>query len=348
MLHLRSQYLHAPHILLTCTYRGTYLLSHLTQPHASQHHHQSRPVSCILCCTSHTLASTLSLSMHQMSMHVIKCCRSVLCNAGSRTKFAATGQLMYHQSTSPPQPATQTSINNLQLRPQASCSSSSGSSSSAMAGAASHDSRSDAATAPCLFAFPLESNFSGARYDPAVVRQVQISGLAVTPCACSKGPEQQCSRQSGLRRTSEEEQQSGQQQAKEEQKSEQQQAQEEQQCSCQQQHAEENPRSDQQQQQQQQQTEEEQQESVQQLQAAAKEEEHQYPGQHTEGEAARLQVRDSGRSEGDRWHVLIDAAKACATAPPDLTQNPADFVVSECPLCSVIFFLLLAGHPISS
>ncbi|KAL0050843.1 hypothetical protein WJX82_008290 [Trebouxia sp. C0006] len=42
--------------------------------------------------------------------------------------------------------------------------------------------------------------------------------------------------------------------------------------------------------------------------------------------AAVGQSMDSGRSEGDRWHVLIDAAKACATAPPDLTQNPADFV----------------------
>ncbi|KAL0035656.1 hypothetical protein WJX79_006247 [Trebouxia sp. C0005] len=28
----------------------------------------------------------------------------------------------------------------------------------------------------------------------------------------------------------------------------------------------------------------------------------------------------------DEWHVLVDAAKACATAPPDLTANPADFV----------------------
>ena len=258
---------------------------------------------------------------------------------------------MYHHSTHPHQPATQSaaqdSVSSLQLPQQAPSSSSSfTSSSSAAAGAASCHSRSATATAPCLFAFPLESNFSGARYDPAVVRQIQTSGLAVTPCACSKGSEQQCSLQSGLHRTSEEEQQSGQQQAEEEQQSDHQQAKEEQQCGQQQrQHAEEEPHDDQQQQQQQ--TEEEKQQSVQQLQAAEEEEQH-YPGQHSKEEAARLRLRDSGRSEGDRWHVLIDAAKACATAPPDLTQNPADFVVSECPLCSVIFFLLLAGHPISS
>lgn len=28
-----------------------------------------------------------------------------------------------------------------------------------------------------------------------------------------------------------------------------------------------------------------------------------------------------------RWMVLIDAAKGCATAPPDLSLYPADFVV---------------------
>ena len=252
-----------------------------------------------------------------------------LCIAGSRTTFAAVGQPMYHQSTRPPQPATQPatqdSINNLQLRPQASSSSSG--SSSAVAGAASCDSRSDAATAPCLFACPLESNFSGARYDPAVVRQIQTSGLAVTPCDCSEGSGQQCSQQSGLHRTSEEEQQSGQQQAKEERQSEQQQVTKEQKCGGQQrQSAEEELQPDQQQQQQQ--TEDGHQ-SVQQLQAAAEEEKRQYSGQHSKEEAARLQVGDSGRSEGDRWHMLIDAAKACATAPPDLTQNPADFVVSQ-------------------
>ena len=43
-------------------------------------------------------------------------------------------------------------------------------------------------------------------------------------------------------------------------------------------------------------------------------------------EARRLPSRPS-QSESDRWHVLIDAAKACATTPPDLTKHPADFVV---------------------
>ena len=302
---------------------------------------------------THTLASYLSLSLQHVLMSVVKRLQIVLCNAGSRTTFAAIGQPMYHQSTHPPQPATQPaaqdSVNSLQLPRQApSSSSSSASSSSGVAGAASCDSRSNAAPAPCLFAFPLESNFSGARYDPAVVRQIQISGLAVTACACSKGSEQQCSQKSGLHRASEEEQQSDHQQAKEERQSDQQQAKEEQQHGGQQrQHVKEELHSDQQQEQQQ--TEEGQQ-SVQQLQAAAEEEKRQYPGQHSQEEAAkeeaaRMCVRASGRSEGDRWYVLIDAAKACATAPPDRTHNPADFVVSLCPLCFAIFFLLLAHQP---
>ncbi|DBA69485.1 TPA: hypothetical protein ACH3X2_001170 [Trebouxia sp. C0005] len=236
---------------------------------------------------------------------------------GSRSTFAAVGQPMYHQSThsSQPatQPATQNSNNSLQLPQQAPSPSCSSAAFSAVAHAASRDSRSDAATAPCLFAFPLESNFSGARYDPAVVRQIQNSGLAATPCACFEGSEQQCSQHSGLHRYNEKQQQFGQQQAREQQQYGQQQ----------QQSAEEEPQPDQQQQQQ---TKEEQRQSVQQLQAAAKAEKHQYPSQHSRQEAARSRVGESGRSEGDRWHVLVDAAKACATAPPDLTANPADFV----------------------
>ena len=312
---------YALHIILTWTYRGTYLLSHPTQPRASQHH-KAQSVCHYCWFTSHTLASHPSLSVRQMSISVVNCYRSGLCNAGSRTEFTATGQPMYHQSTHPPQPATQPaaqdSVNSLQLPRQApSSSSSSASSSSGVAGAASCDSRSNAATAPCLFAFPLESNFSGARYDPAVVRQIQISGLAVTPCVCSRGSEQQCSQHAGLHKTNEEEQQSGQQQATQEQQCGQQQ---------QQQHTEEEPPSDQQRQRQ---TEEEQR-CVQQSQAAAKDEENH--GQHSKEEALRLRDRASGRSDGHNWYVLIDAAKACATAPPDLTQNPADFVVSQCPL----------------
>jgi len=335
------------HITLTWSHRATCLLSHPTEPHASQHC-QAQPDCC--CCADPYLG-LISQPEHASSViECIKCHKIVLCIAGSRTKFAAIGQPMYHQPTHPPQPATQPatqdSINSLKLRQQApSSSSSSTSSSSAVAGAASRDSRSDAAAAPCLFAFPLESNFSGARYDPAVVRQIQISGLAVTPCACSKGSEQQCSQRPGLHRSNKNQQQSGKQQAKEEQQSDQQQATEEQQFGQQQQQpAEEEHHPDQQQQQQ---TEEEHQ-SDQQLQTAAEEEEQQNHGQHSKEEAVRLRDRDSGRSEGDNWYVLVDAAKACATAPPDLTQNPADFVVSQCPLYFILFFLVLAHHPGSS
>ena len=31
-----------------------------------------------------------------------------------------------------------------------------------------------------------------------------------------------------------------------------------------------------------------------------------------------------------RWLVCLDAAKACASSPPDLSTCPADFVVSIC------------------
>lgn len=50
-------------------------------------------------------------------------------------------------------------------------------------------------------------------------------------------------------------------------------------------------------------------------------------GSEEEEEAGGLSSRSS-HSEDARWHVLIDAAKACATAPPDLTDHPADFVVN--------------------
>ena len=45
---------------------------------------------------------------------------------------------------------------------------------------------------------------------------------------------------------------------------------------------------------------------------------------------ATLQVPGSSLA-GDtprRWAVLLDAAKACGSRPPDLTLNPVDFVVS--------------------
>lgn len=39
---------------------------------------------------------------------------------------------------------------------------------------------------------------------------------------------------------------------------------------------------------------------------------------------------DEGCRDGceERWSVLLDAAKACCSAPPDLSKYPADFVVS--------------------
>ena len=35
---------------------------------------------------------------------------------------------------------------------------------------------------------------------------------------------------------------------------------------------------------------------------------------------------------GQRWHVFLDAAKACGSRPPDLAAAPADFVVSSAQL----------------
>lgn len=61
-------------------------------------------------------------------------------------------------------------------------------------------------------------------------------------------------------------------------------------------------------------------------------------GSEEEEEAGGL----PGRSEGARWHVLIDAAKACATAPPDLTEHPADFVVN---LSLPLNFLACSKNP---
>jgi molybdenum cofactor sulfurtransferase len=35
------------------------------------------------------------------------------------------------------------------------------------------------------------------------------------------------------------------------------------------------------------------------------------------------------RGPGQRWWVLLDAAKACSTLPPDLSVHKPDFVVSD-------------------
>lgn len=59
-------------------------------------------------------------------------------------------------------------------------------------------------------------------------------------------------------------------------------------------------------------------------------EQHQLPGYTNQplGGQGLLSSETAAQQTGQgRWHVLIDAAKACATAPPDLTKHPADFVV---------------------
>lgn len=155
---------------------------------------------------------------------------------------------------------------------------------SSSSAAAAHDGRASAPTAPCLLAFPLESNFSGTRYDPAVVNQIQTNGVAVNVCH------------------------------------------EEEQQSLLQHHGDAGGW------QLQQQPEEAEQQLLQQQREAENQHSQQQHGdevevrkdQHGEEEDARML---DGRPDGDRWHVLIDAAKACATGPPDLTKHPADFVV---------------------
>jgi molybdenum cofactor sulfurtransferase len=48
-------------------------------------------------------------------------------------------------------------------------------------------------------------------------------------------------------------------------------------------------------------------------------------------------LQGSPFSKSKRWMVLIDAAKGCATLPPDLSEYPADFVV--------LSFYKLFGYP---
>ncbi|KAK3255351.1 Molybdenum cofactor sulfurase, partial [Cymbomonas tetramitiformis] len=48
-------------------------------------------------------------------------------------------------------------------------------------------------------------------------------------------------------------------------------------------------------------------------------------------------VKAGGMPGGGEWRVLLDAAKACATDPPDLTQYPADFVA--------LSFYKIFGYP---
>ncbi len=37
-------------------------------------------------------------------------------------------------------------------------------------------------------------------------------------------------------------------------------------------------------------------------------------------------LQEAGPAPWGRWRVLLDAAKGCATHPPDLSRHPADFV----------------------
>ena len=37
-------------------------------------------------------------------------------------------------------------------------------------------------------------------------------------------------------------------------------------------------------------------------------------------------LQEGGPAPRGRWRVLVDAAKGCASQPPDLSRHPADFV----------------------
>ena len=177
--------------------------------------------------------------------------------------------------------------------------------------------RAAAQRGPCLFAFPLESNFSGERYDPAVVNQIQNQGLLVADHAQQEeeNPQRQVQKK-------EETQNPGQPQS------------DLQTLSMHDQQYDHKQRGG----------EAEAQQAVQGLTWEEEHRQHQPAAEEAaEGlsghrgckeEARRLPSRPS-QSESDRWHVLIDAAKACATTPPDLTKHPADFVVR----LSLIFHL---------
>ena len=176
---------------------------------------------------------------------------------------------------------------------------------------AQNSSTASGSEAPCLFAFPLESNFSGARYDPALVNQIQSKGVHVAcyrTAAAQASHEEEDVQQVHQPHNRGEEQPSGLKLTQEGRQAQQEQTEEEQRCA-----------------QQQVVTEQE----AMQLDQHSQEEEGVQPGQHSQKEEdARMRRERPVQSDGDRWHVLIDAAKACATAPPDLTKHPADFVVS--------------------
>ena len=59
------------------------------------------------------------------------------------------------------------------------------------------------------------------------------------------------------------------------------------------------------------------------------------PIQQQRRHGVEITERGQGACSGaEHWHVFLDAAKACATRPPDLAQAPADFVVrARIPYC---------------
>lgn len=177
----------------------------------------------------------------------------------------------------------------------------SSSSSASLADVSPDSSVSNAAAAPCLFAFPLESNFSGARYDAAVVRQIQTTGVTVDSC-CGEA-EQQSGQKSG---SHSEEDQHAEQTPQHQNGAEQRAPQPQTKSSKQRQYR-----------------------GLQQQQAPATEEEEEMrPRQQQSKEEDARDLEGTSRAiSSARWHVLIDAAKACTTAPPNLTKNSADFVV---------------------
>ena len=149
---------------------------------------------------------------------------------------------------------------------------------------------------PCLFAFPLESNFNGRRYDQELVNHVHVHGIPDQLSHQGLGEHQSPGQQKEEQCAADREQASHlQQQLQQQQQQQQHRQQHEQQHKQQQQQQEEQWAADE----------------------GLLRSQHQLPasaGQH---------------SRGSRWHVLIDAAKACATMPPDLTRYPADFVVGS-------------------
>ena len=140
--------------------------------------------------------------------------------------------------------------------------------------------------APCLFAFPAESNFSGARYEPAVINQIQTHGLSVS----SSESHLTVSQLAVLHHLQD-------QSAKQ----------------CEETQRDQSGRPAVQGNEQEEQGRASSRSGV----TGIEEEERQSSLPGSRGE----------EGQGSRWHVLIDAAKACASSPPDLTQHPADFVV---------------------